>query len=142
MAFINEIIPEDVKTGFAFPVKTLSDGTRPTLWKWTIDKERDITLLTTDKEGGAYEGTNETRSFMLLSRGLQIPFIGECRIISKSTTAVEVEWQVRNVTGGQNGVIQTPEVQESITDALNAMGWLYSTTNVEKVSVTFSSKNA
>jgi hypothetical protein len=137
MAFVNEIIPESAKAEFKFPVKTLGDGSKPTLWKWTIDKERDIFLINTSKEGGAYEGTNETRNFMLKLKNRQVTFTAECKYISKSNTEMEVEWVVRNISPIDSNAANSGEVEKIITEALTEMGWLYSTTNVSSTSVVF-----
>jgi len=139
MAFVNEIIPESVKAKFNFPVRTMNDGSKPTLWKWAIDKERDIALVNTDKEGGYYEGTTETRSFMLLFQGLHIAFVGECKYIGKSKTAMEIEWLICSITEAKSGGIDVNEIKKTISDALTAMGWLYSTVNIVKTSVAFKS---
>lgn len=52
MAFVNELIPEELKSKFPFPVKTRPDGSKPTLWKWTIDRQRDAYLVVTESVGG------------------------------------------------------------------------------------------
>ncbi len=137
MAFMNEIIPESAKAAFKFPVKTLSDGSKPTLWKWTIDRERDIFLINTSKEGGAYEGTNETRNFILQLQSRQVTFTGECKYISKSNTQMEVEWIVRNIRPIDSNTANSREVEKIIIEALTEMGWLYSTTNVSSTSIIF-----
>jgi len=52
MAFVNELIPEELKENFPFKVVTAPDGSKPTLWKWTIDRERDAFLVVVDILGG------------------------------------------------------------------------------------------
>ena len=37
MAFVNELIPEEEKAKFTFPVYTAHDGSKPTLYMWMID---------------------------------------------------------------------------------------------------------
>lgn len=141
MAFVNEIIPESAKAEFKFPVKTLSDGSKPTLWKWTIDKARDIVLITTSKEGGTYEGSNEARNFMLQLQNRQVTFTGDCKYTSKSNIEIEVEWIVSNICPIDGNTANSIEIEKIIVEALTEMGWLYSTTNVSRASVAFDRKS-
>ena len=63
MAFVNEIIPEEQKENFNFPVQISRSGRKPTLFKWVIDSENGYYLVMASSKGGAYEGTREQNTF-------------------------------------------------------------------------------
>ena len=63
MAFINEIIPEEQKDKFNFPVQVLYNWMKPTLYKWVIDSENGCYLVMTSTEGGGYDGVKERNTF-------------------------------------------------------------------------------
>lgn len=65
MVFKNELISEEEKKDIPFPVQTGYNGSKPTLWKWTIDRETNTFLVLTHKYGGGYEGTKEDLIFIL-----------------------------------------------------------------------------
>lgn len=45
MPFVNEVISEEEKNNFDFSIIELPYQSRPNLYKWTIDRERDSFLL-------------------------------------------------------------------------------------------------
>ncbi len=65
MAFKNELIPDEQKDRFNFPVQVLYGGSKPTLYKWVIDQENDFYLVKASTEGGGYDGTVEQNTFYL-----------------------------------------------------------------------------
>jgi len=136
MTFVNEIIPEEAKSGFTFLVKTLHDGSKPTLWKWTIDKERQVALVNVGKLGGSYEGTNESYEFRLLFPEVEIHFSAEQIFSLINSKSVEITWLVSTLVFDRLALDRS-EVERAIVDALVAMGWLYSSSPTVSVRVEF-----
>ena len=137
MAFVNEKIPEEEKEKFEFPVFTETDGSKPTLWKWTIDKERDAFLVITDKEGGGYQGTPETCHFALSWRGNFINFIGELQFLGNSRSEQSISWKVSKLVISSEIKNRHDEVFELIRESLDVMGWLYDRECLVAVNVDF-----
>ncbi|PPD49457.1 MAG: hypothetical protein CTY12_10770, partial [Methylotenera sp.] len=69
MPFIVEQMPEEAKEKLPFNVSTRPDGSKHTLWKWVVDKERDAYLVFARSEGGGYEGTQLTKHYILSWQG-------------------------------------------------------------------------
>ena len=65
MGFKYELIPEEQKEKFNFPVRVSRNGRKPTLYKWVIDVENGFYLVMADIHGGAYDGTVEQNTFYL-----------------------------------------------------------------------------
>lgn len=65
MGFKYELIPEEQKDKFNFPVRVSRNGRKPTLYKWVVDVENDFYLVKADIHGGAYDGTVEQNTFYL-----------------------------------------------------------------------------
>ena len=137
MAFINEHIPEEVKAKFTFPVSTRPDGSKPTLWKWTIDRERNIYLVLTGVLGGGVSGTQPTDQYVLNWDNLQIRFEGNCDISGDVETKYSLLWKVRNVDFPSGNDEKRKEIYKVIEEALNAKGWRYKRETVNDVTVLF-----
>lgn len=69
MAFVNEVIPEEQKDKFKFPVQILHNGMKPTMYKWVIDHENDFYLVKASKEGSGYDGVKEQNTFYFHAYG-------------------------------------------------------------------------
>lgn len=137
MTFVNEIIPEEEKAKFGFPVSTRRDGSKPTLHMWTIDHDRNAFLVHTKSEGGSYEGTAEAKHYVLSWRGSLIKFISisamsgnvdDGYVLSQRVYELEIPSELQRCKQG---------VFDLIRDALDAMGWLYDRTRIAAVNVHF-----
>lgn len=137
MAFVNELIPEEAKEAFDFPVQvSLTSGAKPTLWKWTVDRERNAFLIQTGIEGGAYEGTPEETSFVLLLDGHKCSFTGtnQIRVVDGAN---HLTWNIRNLSVSDALAHDQERVMSLIADALDAMGFLYRRSAVKTVTTHF-----
>jgi hypothetical protein len=139
MAFVNELIPEEQKAKFPFPVSTRPDGSKPTLWKWTIDRERDAYLVLINAGGGGHVGTPLTEYYILNWRGELIRFVGEPQVSGTKETGQVLSWRVYSLVISSTLEERKEEVLQLIRDALDAMGLLYKRDRVVAVNVEFTS---
>jgi len=137
MAFVNELIPEEEKAKFTFPVYTERDGSKPTLYKWTIDREREIFLVKTKKEGGGYDGTPVRNSFALVWKGELIRFTGEQSFIGSTDAATILSWRIFRLEIPPALQNRKDEVLQLIREALDAQGLLYNRSRVIALNVEF-----
>lgn len=123
MAFVNELIPEEQKDKFQFPVFIRPDGSKPTLWKWTIDRERDAYLVVTNVLGGGYEGTPPDYYYVLTWKGAQVSFAAEEHLaINKEEKGSALTWKVHRLDIQQALQEQKDQVLQLIREALDARG--------------------
>lgn len=137
MTFVNELIPEAEKDKFPFPVFTRTDGSKPTLWKWTIDRERSVYLVCVKKEGGSYEGTPETRHYILKWKENLISFAGESVITGRVKIDQAISWHIHHLAIPPSLINRKDKVLILIREALEAMGWLYDRECLVAVNVNF-----
>lgn len=137
MAFVNELIPEEQKDKFPFPVSTRPDGSKPTLWKWTIDRERDAYLVVTDVLGGGYEGTPPDYFYVLYWKGELVPFAAERHLSGSKTDDIVLTWKMHRLDIPSALQERKEEVMQLIREALDAQGLLYNRNRVEAVNVQF-----
>lgn len=134
MTFVNEIIPDQEKLKIDFPVQTLSDGTMPTLWKWSIDRDKGAVLIHTGSSGGGYEGTQETQHYVLKWEESLIRFSGDASLDSESKT---VTWKIHRLVIPLHLISRQAEILTLIKEGLDAIGWLYRRSRVNSVVVNF-----
>lgn len=133
--FVNELIPEDVKGNFPFEVYKDSYGDMPTLWKWTIDHERNIYLVIQRQSGGAYEGTQEVEYLALVINGQVVLVEGVPHLRGTRNSGPEVHWEILDLQLPE-GLAESRDLVESILlEALEVKGCFYRKTN--KVTVDF-----
>lgn len=150
MTFINELIPEKEKAGFDFPAYVASDGSKPTLWKWTADKERDAYLVNTDVKGGAYDGNPELRRFVLLFEKHAVFFWAEPKTFKAklvfptgragnppTPASTDLLWSVRDLEIPPDLLPLKREILKIIEEALIARGYVYDPERFGTISVTF-----
>ena len=142
MAFVNEIIPEEEKAKFNFPVSTLRDGSKPTLHKWTIDRERDVFIVHTKSEGGSYEGTPEERHVVLSWRSCPVNFIGTYAIEGSSDEGYVISWHIRDLVIPPELKIHERDVLALISEAVDAMGLRFKRNQIAAVHVHFDLSSA
>lgn len=135
MSFENELIPEEMKRCFPFDVYSNSKGDKPTLWKWTVDRERNIYLVIRRIEGGPYEGTQPIEHLALGAFGSVVFVEGEPHLEGKRESGPEVIWVIRKIEIPGELTERSEEVKKILREALEVKGWLYGKT--KKVSVKF-----
>lgn len=137
MTFVNELIPEEQKDKFPFPVSTRPDGSKPTLYKWTIDRERDAYLVVTNVLGGGYEGTPPDYYYVLCWKGEQVSFAAEQRFSGNKVEGQEVSWRVHRLDIPTVLQGREKEIMQLIQEALDVQGWLYDRSCLVAVNVQF-----
>jgi len=137
MAFVNEIIPEEEKEKFTFDVFTRPDGSKPTLWKWTIDRERDARLVISNIIGGGYDGTEPVQYFVMIWRGQLITFCGQYKVGGSWEEGYLLTWQVTNLKTPESIEHRKAEAMELIKEALDLKGQDYVKKNLKSVAVNF-----
>jgi hypothetical protein len=125
MAFLNEIIPEEQKDKFTFPVETNRDGSKPTLYKWTVDFERNIFLVMTKHGGGAHQGVPRTEWYVLSWNGEVINFQCEPEYSGDFSTGQNLLLKIKQLTIPLDLQIRKEEIIQLIKDILDAKSWPY-----------------
>ncbi|MCQ4347050.1 hypothetical protein NGA35_06340 [Pseudomonas stutzeri] len=120
MSFVNCLMPDEDKGKIDFPVYTEKDGRRPTLYKWTVDAERNAFLVLADIEGGPHADTDQEFRFILACKAFRIRFWAKKDSMSKIDTGNFVSWRVYGVDIPEG--ISEEQVRSLITDALMAFG--------------------
>ena len=135
MAFINERIPEEEKEKFTFEVTTRPDGSKPTLYKWTIDRERNAFLLTTKKSGGDAGGSETITYFVLVWNSHVVQFSGSYERSRDNAGKITQNWNIENLEIPSSISDLKEEIVRLIRDALDVRGVLYSRKNIDYVIV-------
>lgn len=138
MAFVNEYIPEEEKAKFTFSVHTDRNGFKPTLRKWTVDRDRNAFLVFTDSEGGGYEGTPITKHFVLSWAGELIHLsAAPSPCFRDEKGGVVKPWRLHDLRIPPALTGQRDEVLQLIRDAFRTMGDLYDGDQYTAVNVHF-----
>lgn len=125
MAFVNEFVPEADKSRFdpAIFFRPLSlKKELIELYRWTVDRERDIFLIRLG--GGGYGGGYETPDHYALSiKGQVIKFdlIGNS-VGSKPEGTCVINWDVLNLNIPNDFIQQQESILALVEEALDAMG--------------------
>ena len=136
MAFINEIIPEEQKDKFNFPVQISVIGRKPTLYKWVIDPEKDFFLVKASSEGGAYDGTQEqctfyfhayNRDFLIKANPLGNEYTKDKKIIFK--------WRITQLAIPHELMEKVDSLIELIVQAFRVWGHIEDGENYYRVDV-------
>ena len=137
MAFVNEIIPEEEKAKFTFPVSTQRDGSKPTLYMWTIDRKRNAFLVHTKSDGGSYEGTPEEMHYVLSWHGSLINFIGTYAIGGNLDEGYVISWHLRELVLPPELKMLDEDAFALIREAMDVMGLRFNRTRIAAVNVHF-----
>jgi hypothetical protein len=137
MPFVNEIIPEAEKNKFTFPVDTGPGGEKPTLWKWTVDRERAAFLVHTSSEGGPRLGTEQVEHYVLIWGGKVISFIGKPVVSGDVNKGYVLAWRLDDLIIPMGLEDHRGEVLQLIREALDVMGLRYSRNRIVRVEVDF-----
>lgn len=136
MVFINELIPETEKNSLKFYVKTYPDGTKPTLYKWTIDREREAFLVHTCSWGGPYEGTQITKHFVLSWKGELIHISADPLPTIYTEKGPAMSWRVHRLDFPSK-LDQKETVFQLVREAFTCMGESFDGDQFVNVSVEF-----
>jgi len=123
MGFVNFLMTDEDKEKIYFPVASSSDGRRTTLWKWTVDEERNAFMVLAGIEGGPHADTDEEFRFVLVYKGFRIGFLAEKDSMQRKCTGRDIFWRVYGV--GFPETVSRDEVQDLIVDALTVFGGLW-----------------
>lgn len=138
MAFVNEKIPEAEKNKFNFQVKTYPDGSKPTLYKWTIDRERNAVLVKTSSQGGNADGLDTlTEYYALCWQNDVIHFAGDPRMNGDRASGQVMNWFVHDLVVPPHLQDHIENILQLVRDALDAKGWLYDRSCLIAVNVEF-----
>ena len=138
MAFVNEKYPQSEKAKIDTLVANRPKYSRPPgSSRWTVDRERDAFLVIVGKEGGTYEGTQETEHYVLSWKGERIHFSGDPVLSGKAKSDMVMSWLVHQVIIPPAIENQKSEVLQLIREALDAKGWLYDRDRLSTVEVNF-----
>lgn len=137
MSFVNELIPESEKEKFPFPVDTRPGGGKPTLWKWTIDRERNAVLVHTGGGGGGHQGT-QRMDFYVLSWSGSLIDISASRLPSKRVEkGVVMSWRINKLDIPPVLQSRQEELFQLIKESFAAMGDIYDGEQYVAVNVDF-----
>lgn len=137
MAFANELIQEEQKDKFPFPVFTSQDGSKPTLWKWTIDRERDAYLVLVNAGGGGYDDTPVRHYYILWWEGEMISLGADQYLSGSNAVDMVLTWKVHHLEIPPALQERRDEVMQLIREALDAQGLVYNRSRVVAVNVQF-----
>lgn len=123
MAFVNERIPDEEKEQF----KDLSRWKNPVtgrqieIYKWTIDRERDVFFIPL----GGYGGRPGMPDYFVLSwHGAVIEIDGCGEASGNAEKGVVVFWNIANVVIPRSLESKSTEVIELVKEAMEASGWV------------------
>lgn len=137
MAFVNELIPEEQKDKFPFPVQIGYDGSKPTLYMWTIDRERDVFLVRVREVGGGYEGTPVTTHFIMSWHGNLISIAADRVGVTEDENGVVLTWRVHRLVIPPGLQEQREAVVSLIKEAFATMGDIYDGEQYAAVNIDF-----
>lgn len=137
MSFMNELMPESEKNRLSFQVETRPDGSKPTLWKWTVDRERDAFLVFTGASGGSYEGVQTTFSCVLSLSGRLFKFFADPYLGERSAAGQVMRWVIHDLEVPDVMGVSKEELMEIIREAFDVIGHVYDRNNYAFVKVEF-----
>lgn len=123
MAFVNEAVPEEQKS--KFDPKVFFDPKSPNtpirMFRWTIDRERDVFLI---RLGGGGREPEIPENFALSWKGNVVKFDGVQTAEGGSRAKnLVVDWHITNVRIPPALDAQREEVLKLLRDGLDAMGF-------------------
>jgi hypothetical protein len=122
MTFIAEKMPEEAKEKLPFKVFTDYSGDKPTLSKWAVDKERDAYFVLINKEGGAYEGTQLTKHYVLNWAGHLISISADPLDETFTEAGSTMHWRIHKLNIPDELKDKQEEVKSLIKEAFRATG--------------------
>jgi hypothetical protein len=134
MGFVNEKIPETEKDRLPFKVDTSPNGYKPTLWKWTIDRDRGACVVHSSSFGGGYDGTQKTEIYVMIWRDNLVRFAGDPTFSADRKT---MNWNVHELVIPECLTEEEGEVRKLIREALDTIGFLYNRDFLDNVNVEF-----
>lgn len=137
--FVIEKMPEEAKVNLPFDVAVESDGSKPTLWKWAVDKAQDAYMVATNVVGGSYSGVPITKYFMMSWRGNLIPISAEPVGHKFNELGTTVLWKINEISLPEALLANRGEVITLIKDAFKAIGEFFDGERYAGVEVDFES---
>jgi|GEM_PF-2012114 len=122
MTFIAEKMPDDAKEHLPFKVFTDYSGDKPTLWRWAVDKEQGAYIVLINKVGGAYEGTQETKHYILNWKDSLISISADPLHEALSETGATMHWRIHKLNIPNELKNKQEEVISLIKEAFRVIG--------------------
>lgn len=137
MPFITEQMPEEAKANLPFRVCRDFNGKRPTLSRWVIDKDRKAYVVLVKKVGGSFEGTQETKHYILNWRSKLIAIRANPLKATFDHNGATMHWEINKLTIPDDLTSSVSELQEVIKQAFRAIGKFFDGHNYFDVKVVF-----
>jgi hypothetical protein len=134
MTFVIEKIPQEA---LAKPGAELIDFNQKLCTRWAIDHERDAFIVINRKEGGAYEGTQETDYYTLSWRNEFIRIVADPLPKTFTENGAIMSWRVHGLTLPETLQNQRQEVLQLVRDAFSAIGEFFNGYRFISVTVEF-----
>jgi len=136
MPFVNELIPEDEKSKFDFPVRTVRTNIHPTLYKWVIDRDRNAFLVKTHARGLFDDsGLEEAEELVLVWQGEVTKLRGKWGEVTQEGRGKSLNWRIYDVRIPLALAAEKDEVLELIIEAFKARSWPYRKEKYESIEV-------
>ncbi|WP_029146655.1 hypothetical protein [Methylophilus sp. 5] len=120
--FVTEKMPEDAKVNLPFDVVVEADGSKPTLWRWAVDKERDAYIILAGTAGGAYEGTDKTEYYILNWQGHLISISADPLGRTYGESGTSMHWRINEIFTPETLKANKEDVMFLVKDAFRAIG--------------------
>jgi hypothetical protein len=137
MTFIAEKMPEEAKEKLPFKVFTDYSGDKPTLGWWAVNKEQDAYVVLINKEGGAYEGTQLTKHYVLNWAGHLISISADPLDPTFSEAGATMHWRIHKLNIPDELKNKQEEVMNLIKEAFRAVGDVFNGERYVAVEVEF-----
>lgn len=122
MTFIAEKMPEEAKEKLPFQVNAEYDGSKPTLWKWAVDKENDAFIVLVGTLGGSYSGTEVKHAYVLYLQGSLTSIFATPKQRTYTEDGLTMVWQIDSIDRHQDSQISVAELLPVIVDAFKVVG--------------------
>jgi len=120
MGFVNCLMADEDREKIYFPVFTMRDGRRPTLYKWAVDVDRDAFLVVAGISGGPHADTAEECRFVLVYKNCRIVFWASNEFWKMSPSGGLDTWSVSRIDVPAE--VGEAEAKSIIEDALRSYG--------------------
>jgi len=134
MAFVIEKIPQEE---LAKPDAELIGFNEKLCTRWAIDHDRDAFIVINRKEGGAYEGTQETDYYTLSWRNELIRIVADPLPKTFTENGAIMSWRVHGLTLPETLQNQRQEALQLVRDAFSAIGEFFNGYRFISVTVEF-----
>lgn len=136
--FVAEKMSDEVWKSLPFTVAKRVEDYR----KWAIDRERDAYIVLINKFGGSYEGTQETKYYVLNWQGGLIRIVADPVGETFSEAGATMHWRIHKLEIPESLAHKTEEVSQLIKEAFRAVGEFFNGERFIAVDVHFDTSYA